>query len=202
MCGIIGFSTVEPNNDNYKLLNRIVEQSKIRGLHSFGYSYYKDNMTVKKFHNLTEVDLPKTNKLIYHNRYSTSGDYLNHQNNQPIFVNNISLVFNGVIDMGTKEQMQDKYNINMETDNDGEILIKKCGFDYDAIVDFVKNMTGSFAGLLMHKDKVIFIRNSRRPAWIVKKHKAYYIASTKDILLRANNSLEPYSAIPNKIYEI
>lgn len=202
MCGIIGFSTKEPNNDNYKLLNRIVEQSKIRGLHSFGYSFYNGKLNVKKFHNLTEVDLPSTNKLIYHNRYSTSGDYQDHNNNQPILADDIALVFNGVIDMGTKEQMQEKYNIEMLSDNDGEILIKKCGFDYEKITDFVKNMTGSFAGLIMHKENAVFIRNERRPAWIVKKHNAVYIASTKDILLRADNSLEPYSTIPNKIYEL
>lgn len=202
MCGIIGFSTKKPSYKNYNLLNKIVEQSKIRGLHSFGYSFYNNNLNIKKFHNLTEVNLPITNKIIYHNRYSTSGDYQNHDNNQPIYINDISLVFNGVIDMGTKEEMEKRYSISMQTDNDGEILIKKCGFDKNIIKDFVKNMKGSFAGLLMHKEKVIFIRNERRPAWMVKKHDAVYVASTRDILLRADEALEPYETIPNKIYEL
>lgn len=202
MCGIIGFSTNEPNDENFQLLNKIVAQSKIRGLHSFGYSYYNSELQTKKLHNFTELDLPKTNKLIYHNRYSTSGDYKDHNNNQPIFNNNISLVFNGVIDMGTKEEMQKKYNIKMDSDNDGEILIKKCGFDKDKILDFVKNMSGSFSGLIMQRNKILFVRNTRRPAWMVKKHNATYVASTNDIFKRADSSLEPYCTIPNKIYEL
>lgn len=202
MCGIIGFSTNEPNSENYKLLNKIVQQSKIRGLHSFGYSHFNNKLQTKKFHKLQKLDLPKTNKLIYHNRYSTSGDYLDHNNNQPISDNDISLVFNGVIDMSTKEEMQKKYNIKMFSDNDGEILIKKCGFDKEKILNFVKNMSGSFSGLMMQGNKILFVRNSRRPAWMVKKHNATYVASTNDIFMRADSSLEPYCTIPNKIYEL
>mgnify|MGYP000618844717 CR=1 FL=1 len=62
-------------------------------------------------HDINSVKLPISNNIIYHNRYSTSGDYKNHENNQPIFNNELSLVFNGVLDMGTKKQIENKYNI-------------------------------------------------------------------------------------------
>ena len=39
MCGIVGFATEKLNNNNYNLLNKIILQSQIRGLHSFGYTY-------------------------------------------------------------------------------------------------------------------------------------------------------------------
>ena len=63
-------------------------------------------------------------------------------------------------------------------------------------------MHGSFAGLVMFGDKIYVIRNERRPAWIVEKFNSTYIASTKDIFLRADSSLEPKELEPNKIYEL
>ena len=202
MCGIVGFATEKLNNNNYNLLNKIILQSQIRGLHSFGYTYYDAKLITVKHHNIKDVQLPKTNKLIYHNRYSTSGDYTDHRNNQPIHVNDVSLVFNGVVYMSTQDEMQTKYNIEMETYNDGEIIIQKCAFDKNKIQNFIENMHGSFAGLMMFEDKIYVIRNERRPAWIVKKFNSTYIASTKDIFLRADSSLEPKELKPNKIYEL
>ena len=59
------------------------------------------------------IAFPTSNLQIYHNRYSTSGDFKNHLNNQPIEIGDTSLCFNGVIDMGTKSQMEEKYQIKM-----------------------------------------------------------------------------------------
>tara|TARA_R100000781_G_C4077460_1_gene126580 strand:+ start:167 stop:775 length:609 start_codon:yes stop_codon:yes gene_type:complete len=201
MCGVVGFSCNNPTEENYNILYDIIKQSKIRGLHSFGYSYYDNKIITKKHHNIKDINLPKANKIIYHNRYSTSGDYMNHNNNQPIQLNNISLVFNGVLDMRTKQEIEDNYNIKMQTENDGEIIIQKCGNNIDKIKQFVSTTKGSFAGLMLLNNKFIAIRNSNRPLWKLEYKNATYYASTKDIFKRVNNNFNPTQLKPNKIYE-
>ena len=202
MCGIVGYSSTCPKESDFDILQKIILQSKIRGLHSFGYSYYDNNVlkTIKK-HTINQIKLPITNKLIFHNRYSTSGDYKNHNNNQPIDLISISLVFNGVIDMRTKEEMQEHYNITMTTDNDGEIPLQLYGSDYKKIAEFIKNIKGSFAGLMLTQNKLLAIRNANRPAWVLKLDDSIFIASTKDIFKRVNQDFEPTELESNKLYE-
>ena len=162
MCGIVGYSSQDPKPNHFAILHNLIIESSVRGLHSYGYSFVKDD------------------KLIYHNRYSTSGDYKNHKNNQPIHIDDMSLVFNGVIDMRTKRQMEKAYNINMETDNDGEILIQRCGNDKTLIERFVNDIKGSFAGIILDSDNTMFvIRNKKRPCWILEYENATFIASTR-----------------------
>jgi len=203
MCGVVGFSCKKPNKENISILNNLIYESKIRGLHSFGYSYYIDGLIkTEKHHDINSVKLPMSNKIIYHNRYSTSGDYKNHENNQPIFNNELSLVFNGVLDMGTKKQIENKYNIQMETENDGEIILKNCGADIELIHNFVKGTSGSFAGIILtSSNKLLAIRNSKRPLWQLNHLDCVYLASTKDIFKRVNNSFEPIQLKEDTIYE-
>lgn len=201
MCGVVGFSCNNPTEENYNILYDIIKQSKIRGLHSFGYSYYDEKIITKKHYNIKDINLPKANKIIYHNRYSTSGDYMDHNNNQPIQINNFSLVFNGVLDMRTKQEIEENYNIKMQTENDGEIIIQKCGNNIDKIKQFVDTTNGSFAGLFLLDNKMIAIRNKNRPLWKLEHKEAIYYASTKDIFKRVSKNFKPTELIPNKIYE-
>lgn len=202
MCGIIGFSCKKPSEENISILNELIIQSKIRGLHSFGYSYYSSLIQTEKHHDIASVKLPMSNKIIYHNRYSTSGDYKNHANNQPIHNKEMSLVFNGVLDMGTKEEIESKYNIKMKNDNDGEIILNTCGTDINLIQKFVTETTGSFAGIILtNSNKLLAIRNTKRPLWELNHLGCIYLASTKDIFKRVNSSFEPTQLKENIIYE-
>lgn len=202
MCGIIGFSCKKPSKENISILNELIHQSKIRGLHSFGYSYFNGLIQTEKHHDISSVKLPMSNKIIYHNRYSTSGDYKNHANNQPIHNKEMSLVFNGVLDMGTKEEIESKYNIKMENDNDGEIILNTCGTDINSIQKFVTETTGSFAGIILtNSSKLLAIRNTKRPLWELNHLDCVYLASTKDIFKRVNSSFEPTQLKENTIYE-
>tara|TARA_R100001086_G_scaffold149480_1_gene79398 strand:+ start:1682 stop:2287 length:606 start_codon:yes stop_codon:yes gene_type:complete len=200
MCGVVGYSSNKSIEKHYKILQSIIQQSKIRGLHSFGYSYYDKKIITKKYYNIDKVVFEKTNKIIYHNRYATSGDYKDPTNNQPIEYKDKCLVFNGVLDMRTKQEMQETYNITMNTDNDGEILLQKCNNKKD-IIDFVKKTTGSFAGIIMQQDKIYAIRNKNRPLWQLKTDNATFYASTKDIFKRVNKNYKPTELIPYKLYE-
>lgn len=202
MCGVVGFSCEEPDQDKIKLLQEIVYQSKIRGLHSFGYSYIDNGLKTKKRHDLKNVNLPLASKIIFHNRYATSGDYKDHKNNQPITNAQASLVFNGVLDMGTKQEMEQRYDICMATDNDGEIVLKKCGSDKLKIKQFIKETTGSFAGLILtESNELLAIRNPNRPLWKLEHNNAVYFASTKDIFKRVNKDFEPVQLKEYELYE-
>ena len=71
MCGIIGYSSKESVNEHYELFYKLINESKIRGLHSFGISYYDQNIITKKYKKISDIILPKKNKIIFHNRYTT-----------------------------------------------------------------------------------------------------------------------------------
>jgi len=202
MCGVVGFSSKNPNTENIKVLKDIIFESKIRGLHSFGYSYFDKEIKTKKHYELKNIVLPVSNKIIYHNRYSTSGDYKNHDNNQPIHNEKMSLVFNGVLDMSTKKEIESKYKIKMKYDNDGEIILQTCGTDVNLIQKFVKETTGSFAGIILTaSNDILAIRNSKRPLWKLNHLDSVYLASTRDIFKRVNKYFEPTKLKENTIYE-
>jgi glutamine phosphoribosylpyrophosphate amidotransferase len=202
MCGVVGYSCDNPIKEHYEILQAIIHQSKIRGLHSFGFSFYDQEVVTIKYHNIDKIELPAAKKIIYHNRYSTSGDYKNHDNNQPIAIGNMSLVFNGVLDMGTKQEMEEHYGIQMETDNDGEIVLKLCGTDPDKIQDYVQSTSGSFAGLILTPDNIMYaIRNKNRPLWMLNHRGAVFYASTRDIFKRVDESFKPIELDPYKVYE-
>ena len=56
MCGVVGYSSQDPIDEHYSILHKLIYQSKIRGLHSFGYSYCLNNkLTTRKYHNVDEV---------------------------------------------------------------------------------------------------------------------------------------------------
>jgi glutamine phosphoribosylpyrophosphate amidotransferase len=178
MCGVIGYYTEKSNNEDLEILTDIFYQSKIRGIHSFGITY-KDNksFTTNKQFNINRIKMPDTNMLIGHNRYSTSGDWKIKRNNQPIEYNDNYLVFNGVIDMGTKKEIESKYNIKMQSNNDGEIILQK--------PEMLKHSECSFAGLFIEDSKIYCYRNKERPLFRALINKSVFIASTKDIFKRA-----------------
>ena len=91
MCGIVG--VVVKDSSNLKEIKsnviKLTKEASIRGLHSFGYAYFDEEGKVccSKFHSIDEmidsiVDVKE--RMIFHNRYSTSGDWKDHNNNQPL----------------------------------------------------------------------------------------------------------------------
>jgi len=189
MCGVIGYYTREKSPDEIFLLSKLIEQSKIRGLHSFGVSYLIDgNMVTKKQDNLDVSNLlanfinSSSTKLIFHNRYSTSGDYKNPINNQPIVIGNEALVMNGVLTMSNKETYEKEFGVKCISDNDAEIFLRK---NQPITQTLEENPTASFAGLYLSPDEFYMIRNANRPLYYFIYGSAVFVASTKDIIRRA-----------------
>lgn len=218
MCGVIACATPALDTNTAVLLAKLFEQSKIRGLHACGFSYLKGGrIETMRCHSvdqlvgrLGEVCAEREGKrllLIGHTRYSTSGDWKNLLNNQPLHIQpeeggGIALAFNGCIHMGLREEYDAVYGKKYTTDNDGEIFCRKVldGEDWEG---FVANGSFSFAGVFLRSQgkEITVIRNKNRPLHIGllglgRAGSATIIASTRDILWRAgfpgeDEELEP-----------
>lgn len=205
MCGIVGFSgTPTGRSVRDKFINLCI-QSCIRGVHAFGIAYYTtDGIKVFKSTDFSDVIAaipdPIPQKIMFHNRYSTSGDFRIMKNNQPLFIGGNAIAFNGTVDMGTKEEMEARHGIRMQTDNDGEIVLN----DIIAGMPFahIKDTAATFAGIFMGSDGTMTaFRNDLRPLWCFYQDGCKFICSTIDIASRAkfdkNNGfpVEPFKML-------
>lgn len=189
MCGIVGFAG-KPQVCGRERFIALCRQSCIRGVHAFGIAWWSPSKGVQVFRSLdfeevmSMVSEPLPCAIIFHNRYSTSGDYRIMANNQPVFVNGTALVFNGTVDMGTKEEMEQRYGITLQSDNDGEIVLNDVldGHPFRHISKSDK----SFAGITIDNlGRVTAFRNKMRPLWLFAEQTSTFICSTKDIASRA-----------------
>lgn len=189
MCGIVGYSRTrkEARNDRERFI-ALCREACIRGEHAYGIAYITPDDRLEVFKDTDKERvleaIPQTmpERIIFHNRYSTSGDWKQPDNNQPIHVGESALVFNGTIDMGTKDEMQKRYGISMLTDNDGEIVMNDILHDQP----FAHIRDGqTFAGIYLDRRRMFAFRNDLRPLKRIKDEGCEFVCSTKDIALRA-----------------
>jgi len=156
-------------------------QSRIRGTHAYGLA--QDGRVVKSTIDALVGAFDPRWPAVAHARYSTSGDWTVPENNQPIVVDRVALAFNGVIDMGTKEEFERRWGVRCDTANDGELFLRRQG----SAEQFVATMGGSFAGVWADwgARKLHALRNERRPLWSSDHLGARWYASTRDIFVRA-----------------
>jgi asparagine synthetase B (glutamine-hydrolysing) len=181
MCGVIGI--VSKNIIPKDIIHNLIVQSKIRGQHASGISYLENDIIKTKIipKNATFMDLEDVNTkcLIGHTRYSTSSlEY-----NQPINYLNVSIVHNGVI---TQEHSDNwgKYNYKFKTSNDSEFILKSY-IEGNQPIEEYKDASISSIILDNNSNKVHFFRNEKRPLYYAETKDTYYIASTKNILVRS-----------------
>ena len=195
MCSIIGYK----GKFEIELVKKILFNSRIRGLHSFGFSYYDKNNLINLIYLdynefLNSILTIKPNLFIAHFRYSTSGDYKVLKNNQPIYFNQTSIVFNGVISQKNKLQMEKQFDLKLFAENDGYVLIQKYNDS-----KFIKSKNISFAMLGLNENKMFAIRNEKRPLHFYSDSNVTAICSTKDILNRSGllqtKEVNPYEKI-------
>lgn len=181
MCSVIGYKgKFQP-----ELVKKLLYNSRIRGLHAFGYSFYLNKeLTTRKFLDYKSFEQSiceeKPDLFIAHFRYSTSGDYKVIDNNQPLQQNNVCIAFNGVISQKTKEEIEEEYKVVLKNDNDGYLLIQKLND-----VDFLSKKNISFALVGLQLDRLFFMRNEKRPLHLFESDDLKVVASTKDILERS-----------------
>ncbi len=194
MCGVIGYRPLEDHNQAgaADAFARLLTESRIRGMHCYGLA--RPGFVLRST-NLVEVceSFDSRFPTIAHARYSTSGDWQVMSNNQPIVVGNHALAFNGVIDMGAKEEFEARWGVKCVSDNDGEIFLQLLHYynpASDTEVDdfaenFLKKLSGSFAGCWLIGDTLWAGRNERRPLWRNRHLGGLWYASTRDIFIRA-----------------
>lgn len=211
MCGVVAYHSPNPAAYHFDILTNIMKESEIRGMHAYGMSWLGrgEELRSMKTHRLPELsstigspafqaNLPRA--LVAHNRYSTSGDWQDHANNQPIVAfegsNKYSLVFNGVVDQGERKDWEKKFGGRYSTDNDGEIVLRKMMENALEFEKWFGKQKFSFAGaFLIEREGLFILRNRSRPLWKADADSAVFFASTRDILRRAGAPGE-YSEVP------
>lgn len=203
MCGIVAYSGNGKNVRN--TFQRLCVEATIRGVHAFGIAFF-DGQRVRHFKSLSFREVmdaipdPLPQHIVFHNRYCTSGDYTRMENNQPLIVGGDALAFNGTVDMGTKQEMEQRHSTRLTTENDGELVLQdiKRGVPFQTI----GNQLATFAGVFLGADgKMYALRNEMRPLWCFPVSGGRFIVSTRDIASRAklDTSLgfevEPYMTL-------
>lgn len=224
MCGVIGYwplGQAYPTTPRHQAFASLLLESRVRGMHAYGLkqplaAVYRSSDPK----DIVDAFMPGM-PAIAHARYSTSGDWRTPENNQPIEVGHLSLAFNGVIHMGTREEFSREFGVECETYNDGEVflrLLEKYQRQHDApmegddllgrhlairdacVASVLRDIGGgSFAGCWLEGGVLHAVRNERRPLWSWHHLGAIWYASTLDIFLRAGfpksgegGLLEPY----------
>ncbi len=185
MCGVIGYYSDSPQAWHLNVVRKLFEQSDIRGKHAFGVTWMDAGRIGGVQRSLTLESLVpglatlRSTTILGHARYSTSGDWKTKENNQPLVIGGTALVFNGVIDMRTKEEMERDYG-PMHTANDGELFIKALLEGVKA-TEFISARNCSFAGCYIIGGRAYCVRNKRRPLWYAIHDGATYVMSTRHI---------------------
>lgn len=206
MCGVVGYSG---SNGDRELFISLCRQSTIRGIHAFGVAWLDQQMQLHSYKSTSFYDtiniIPKLlpNKIIFHNRYCTSGDFRIAENNQPLLSldRESALVFNGTIDMGNKFEMEQRSGYALRSENDGELVLQ------DILngnpVKRINSKGVSFAGLFLRQGGRMFaLRNNNRPLWCFEHYNGKYLCSTKDIAFRAKLATYGFPVKPLEIFDL
>lgn len=188
MCAIIG---IQSRSFDLSLLERLLIESSVRGLHATGVAFQTDDGTIqvlkepigaedflRKYPASTFLRGDGSLNLIAHCRYSTS----DLEWNQPFLRadGSLALVHNGVVSQAEPEQ----WGVKTESRNDSELLLH---FD-QPLKQFPE---ASIAACTLSADGILSaFRNGKRPAYYAEVEGGVVVASTSDILHRC--SLYPY----------
>ncbi len=205
MCCVIGYSPVRSALDPNKVaqqFERLFREGTVRGLHAFGMAT-SDGHLEKSFNAESIIhSFDPYRSTIAHSRYCTSGGWEVLENNQPVRALGYTLVFNGVIHMGTKEEMEREFKMALNTENDGEVFLRLLHRRPSRAAQVLKSLKGSFAGCWFNPaGRMYAARNKRRPLWMTYEFGATWFASTRDIFRRAGFTDKMDEVRPGVIYE-
>ena len=222
MCAVIGYQLLNQSHvpEVMDFIEQLLLQSQIRGKHATGMAYasagviicYKQPVPATEF--VQSVEWQAFKKVhpvsaILHCRYSTSGDWQDNANNQPLTSQELALVHNGLVSQATKEEFCAQYKVRTTSANDSEIILRKVlrakhrlednsltdegiGSTTTAIAEALESIhkvdPPIFAlGFLDSTGQVYAVRDHIRPLWFfyIKAWGIVGFASTQDIIKRA-----------------
>jgi glutamine phosphoribosylpyrophosphate amidotransferase len=187
MCGVIGVSLKNVDQNDLNMVRKVFDETMIRGMHATGLSYVKGGKvhTIKEGVPVTWFFRDKDLKdyinedgnlyLIGHIRYSTS----DLRYNQPFSDDSLSIVHNGVI----SQEDPSTWKYKCETANDSEMIFHSMKSGMDPLTDF-KPASMAVVSVNSNKEMVGF-RNEERPLYFTKTDKGTIFTSTADIALRS-----------------
>jgi len=202
MCGVIGVFLRHVTDHDIEIVTKVILESRIRGMHATGVSYYKNGKIytkretgsaklflekhqVKKFLDGNQLTM------IAHCRYSTS----DLEFNQPIYNKQLSIVHNGVISQELPENWERLYGHKTKTKNDTELLL----YSKNVFVDW---KDASISAVELTEDKTLrYYRNGKRPLYHSKLKNGLIVTSTSDIMKRVDPSIKSERIEPG-IYNI
>lgn len=207
MCCVIAYQAKVVQSEHLDLFRNLCREGRARGEHAFGFAYASVGGIVEaerftdfaaglaRLPSLFALEGPL--RILAHTRYSTSGDWRDPENNQPLQLDagGPALVFNGCIHMGTKAEREQKFAMKLTTDNDGEVLLRlrDAGTDLAA---YVAGQAFSCAAALLDSKGLSLFRNANRPLWALEHAGARWAASTRDVFRRASFSSERAKEVP------
>lgn len=225
MCGIAGYVCAPKSAAKaFELFGKLMLEAQVRGRHASGLAW------VSKGH-VTSYKLPKPveelaqaklwrdlstdppTEVVGHARYSTSGDWHDNTNNQPIATAKLAVVHNGLVSMADKLTFEQQYKMRTVSGNDTEILLRQVEASRGNFVKAFEKVYAVdppiFACAFLDKDgKVTVMRDHIRPLWIfqIKKLGLTGFASTEDIIYRALRGTDfeasLFEAKPYEVYEL
>lgn len=195
MCGIIGVSLTDVTMGDVFLVQRIMKETQIRGMHASGVAHHNGvrllcNTSPRPISELADslqwdaMTYSRDLKMIAHARYSTS----DMEFHQPLGDSTMYMAHNGVITQEPPEKWEDIYDYNFNTRNDSEILLNEIQ-RRSTPNDVVASLAGSsIAVVTINSNGIVSgYRNSLRPLWITELRNGFIYTSTKDIMVRASH---------------
>ena len=191
MCGVLGIAIKNFNERDYDLVRSLFIQSMIRGKHATGVSYVKNGSVntikdpVPANEWIAKQDLSKWKNedgnlyCIGHIRYSTS----DLRYNQPMSTDRLGIVHNGVISQESPSSWADIYDLQTETANDSELILRAMESGKDPLTFF---HPASMAVCTVDANKKLTaFRNEERPLYYSYGANGIIFASTANILERS-----------------
>jgi glutamine phosphoribosylpyrophosphate amidotransferase len=195
MCGIVGVSLDFITIKQLNLVERVLRESEVRGMHASGLVWHDGEKLSRVSEpkpinqllneNPALIDLAVTHdqclNFIGHTRYSTSDLAFN----QPIVGDDLAIAHNGVISQNSPCAWESEFDLKVSTRNDSELILRALQKGEDPIEKF---SDASIAYVSINKwGDVSYARNGKRPLWITNFRNGFIITSTKDIMLRASD---------------
>jgi hypothetical protein len=223
MCGIAGYKVASKRHAAAAaaFFEQLMLECQVRGRHASGFSWVEGN-ALRTHKAAMPAELLDWKGLrarpplaaIGHTRYSTSGDWRDNKNTQPIEAGGVAIVHNGLVSMAEQKGFEAAYRVKTKTANDTEVLLRHVlATRGDLLKAFAKVYAVDppiFAcGFLTAKGSITVVRDHIRPLWFfeVKSLGMTGFASTKDIITRAAGSAwlkcdAIWPAEPYQVYEV
>lgn len=198
MCGIIG--GVSPNRADLELLRDLILESKIRGLHATGITWWDKSLALQtviepvpanaflKLFDLRSILNPNGSfACIVHTRYSTSDLVWN----QPIVSSDqgVAIAHNGVISQAAPEDWEKLFGYKCVTRNDSELVLHSIlSKGAHGPLEQFEESSMAYLSLMAGQEGnagLYGARNGQRPLYrIIPTPASMFFASTRDIFRR------------------